>query len=282
MHELESRCRRLEKEKALLQKELAELQKKVNNRSMITNRTKMETNGQEGQAPGQVEMKSKRKEQQKPKKQQQQHQPPNVQRQPNRPKARPQQPKKPGSKTDAAGLAGKKDKQGYTAVYKPGTTVVAGDSLLKNLKGWMMARDGKININSFPGATTQDMHHYLKPLLARKPDHVILHCGTNNLMNSLDAEDIANKIIELGRNIADTGTRCSISMLISRRDELESMVRNVNNCLAKNMPPEISTIDNSNISNNYHLNSSGLHLNRKGDGALALNIIKHVLKGTSC
>ena len=80
MHELESRCRRLEKEKALLQKELAELQKKVNNRSMITNRTKIETNGQEGQAPGQVEMKSKRKEQQKPKKQQQQHQPPDVQR----------------------------------------------------------------------------------------------------------------------------------------------------------------------------------------------------------
>ena len=91
-------------------------------------------------------------------------------------------------------------------------------------------------------------------------------------MNSLDAEDVANKIIELGINIADTGTRCSIS----RRDELESMVRNVNNSLAKNMQPEISTIDNSNISNNYHLNSSGLHLNRKGDGALALNIIKHV------
>ena len=91
----------------------------------------------------------------------------------------------------------------------------------------MMARDGKIKVNSFPGATTQDMHHYLKPLLARKPDHVILHCGTNNLMNSLDAEDVANKRIELGRNIADTGTRCSILMLISRRGELKSMVRNV-------------------------------------------------------
>ena len=117
-------------------------------------------------------------------------------------KAKPHQPKKPGSETDrngAAGLAGKKDKHGYTAVYKPGTTVVAGDSLLKNLKGWMMARDGKIKINSFPGAATQDMHHYLKPLLARKPDHVILHCGTNNLMSSLDAEDVANKIIELGK-----------------------------------------------------------------------------------
>ena len=74
MHELESRCRRLETEKALPQKELAELQKKVNNKSIITNRTKMETNSEEGQAPGQVEMKSKRKEQQKPKKQQQQHQ----------------------------------------------------------------------------------------------------------------------------------------------------------------------------------------------------------------
>ena len=69
-----------------------------------------------------------------------------MQQQPNRPKAKPQQPKKPDSeadRNDAAGLADKKDKQGYTAVYKPGTTVVAGDSLLKNLKGWMMARDGK-------------------------------------------------------------------------------------------------------------------------------------------
>ena len=65
-------------------------------------------------------------------------------------------------------------------------------------------------------------------------------------------------------------------MLISRRDELESMVRNVNNSLAKYMPPVISTIDNSNISDNYRLNSSCLHLNRKGDGALALNIIEHV------
>ena len=82
----------------------------------------------------------------------------------------------------------------------------------------MIARDGKIKINSFPDATTQDMHHYLKPLLARKPDHVILHYGTNNLVNSLDTEDVANKIIELGRNVADTGTRCSISILVSTRD----------------------------------------------------------------
>ena len=112
MHELESRSRRLEREKALLQKELAELQKKVNNKFMITKRTKMETNGQQGQAPGQAVMKSKGKEKQKPKKQQQQHQP-NMQQQPNRPKAKPQQPKKPDSETDrndAAGLAGKKDK----------------------------------------------------------------------------------------------------------------------------------------------------------------------------
>ena len=70
----------------------------------------------------------------------------------------------------------------------------------------MMAGDGEIEINSFPGAMTQDMHHYLKLLLARKPDHVILHCRTNSLMNSLDAEDVANKLIEFRRNVADAGT----------------------------------------------------------------------------
>ena len=80
-----------------------------------------------------------------------------------------------------------------------------------------MARVGKIAINSFHDATMQDMHHYLKPLLARRPDHIILHCRTNNLMNSLDAEDVANKIIELGRNVVNTGTRCSIYADIKER-----------------------------------------------------------------
>ena len=88
-----------------------------------------------------------------------------------------------------------------------------------------MRRDCKIKTNSLTDTMTQGMHH-LKLLLARKPDHVILQCVTNNLMNGLYGEDVANKILKLGQNVASPGTRCSISILVSRRDELESMVRN--------------------------------------------------------
>ena len=35
--------------------------------------------------------------------------------------------------------------------------IVAGDSILENLHGWMMARSKSVKIHSFPGATTEDM-----------------------------------------------------------------------------------------------------------------------------
>ena len=93
---------------------------------------------------------------------------------------------------------------------------------------------------------------------------------------NLDAEQIADKIFELGRNIVNSGTSCTISTLVERQNELNSMVRDVNKFLLQNLPRELSIIDNSNLAAGYHLNVSGLHLNRNGDGALALNIIRHI------
>ena len=41
-----------------------------------------------------------------------------------------------------------------------------------------------IKVRSFPGATINDMHDYVKPLLKKAPDNVILHVGTNDARNS--------------------------------------------------------------------------------------------------
>ena len=35
--------------------------------------------------------------------------------------------------------------------------IVAGDSILENLHGWMMARSKSLKVHSFPGAMTEDM-----------------------------------------------------------------------------------------------------------------------------
>ena len=53
--------------------------------------------------------------------------------------------------------------------------IMAGDSILKNLHGWIMARSKSVKIHSFPGAMTEDMVSYLTPLINKRPDYILLH-----------------------------------------------------------------------------------------------------------
>ena len=69
---------------------------------------------------------------------------------------------------------------------------------------------------------------------------------------------------------------CSVSMLTKRTDGFNPLVNQVNNLLEKAFKSEahIDIINNEAI-NEYHLNGSGLHLNRKCNAALARNVINH-------
>ena len=61
---------------------------------------------------------------------------------------------------------------------------VLGDSLLKGIRLDKISRSTKqrVSVGCFPGATIEDMKDYIKPTLKRKPDHIILHIGTNNCL----------------------------------------------------------------------------------------------------
>ena len=63
---------------------------------------------------------------------------------------------------------------------KPGI-IIAGVSMVKNVKGWLMSRKKHVNKYSFLGATTDEMESFLKPLIARQPEDIIIHIGTNDL-----------------------------------------------------------------------------------------------------
>ena len=78
---------------------------------------------------------------------------------------------------------------------KPKITI-AGDSIVKNLHGWMMSRNKSVKVSCFPGATIQDMVSYLKPLINRKPDHLLIHIGANNLSTD-SPQEIAENIAAL-------------------------------------------------------------------------------------
>ena len=50
-------------------------------------------------------------------------------------------------------------------------------------------------VRSFPGATTDDMEYFVKPVLRNEPDNVVLHVGTNDINSQvprLTAEGIVN------------------------------------------------------------------------------------------
>ena len=154
--------------------------------------------------------------------------------------------------------------------------IVAGDSLLRDIKGWLMSRSKQVKINSFPGATTSDMFDLLKPLLKKDPDHVILNIGTNDLQDTgLTPRDIVHDIVCLAKYITGQGIKCSISGIIFRDDNLWMKGQAVNKILRESLPESIAFIDNSNIELG-HLNRSGLHLNREGNGAFAYNLINHI------
>ena len=146
--------------------------------------------------------------------------------------------------------------------------IVAGDSILKSLHGWMMTRSKSVKIHSFPGATTEDMVSYLTPLINKRPDHILLHIGTNNLATD-SPQEIAESILALTQMITHKGIGCSVSEIIRRDDYLSLVGQEVNRILKNILRVQIKLVCNDSIGA-HHLNGSGLlTLKWKGHGCLS-------------
>ena len=88
-----------------------------------------------------------------------------------------------------------------------------------------------MKVRSFPGATTEDMHEYIKPLLIKPPNNVILHVGTNNTPTKF-GKSVLEKILEL-KSFIETQMperNVNISNLVKKTDSIEatSIVDKVN------------------------------------------------------
>ena len=52
--------------------------------------------------------------------------------------------------------------------------------MVAGLRQEKLSRNGKVKVCFFPGAKTEEFYYYLIPLLRKKPDNIILRCGTND------------------------------------------------------------------------------------------------------
>jgi hypothetical protein len=154
-------------------------------------------------------------------------------------------------------------------------TVIVGDSMIKYVKGWeISSATNRVTVKSFSGASVEDMTDFIKPILRKKPEKIVLHIGTNNLRND-DAKSVADGITNLAHSIQQQcpDIEIIVSGVITRSDDMSasSRVRETNK-LVKSMcdQNDWNFIPNSNIKNT-HLNVRGLHLNPSGSLLLQNN-----------
>lgn len=124
------------------------------------------------------------------------------------------------------------------------------------------------------------MHDFIKPLLRKNPDEIILHVGTNSLRSCDTPRACADEIIDLATMVScESPAKIALSSLVCRSDDetLACKIAEVNSvlkdcCTRKSW----GFVDNSNISSSNHLNRSGLHLNKSGTSRLARNFINYL------
>ena len=132
-----------------------------------------------------------------------------------------------------------------------------------------------MRVKSFPGATTDDMFHYLKPLLKKAPEKMILVIGTNDL-DHRKPEEVIDKLKELKSFLHASLSQCHIviSQIIMRKDKPDI---NMKGKKLNGMLPQVGCdILRQSTIQMEHLGRHGLHLNHKGNAQLANNIISKV------
>ena len=154
--------------------------------------------------------------------------------------------------------------------------VIIGDSILNGLNEHGLKKRHNVRIRAHSGATSLDIKDHIRPIMRRKPDCVLLHCGTNDLTNK-DGIDKVETIKEIMSEAKDESPHTTIvlSSLTMRRDHggMSNKVNELNRSLKKLAKEQgIPIIDNSNVDNSC-LSTRKLHLNRKGDSTLARNFV---------
>ena len=163
-----------------------------------------------------------------------------------------------------------------THKWSKNTTFIVGDSMISGIDETMISRKGRVvKVRPFSGATIEDMYDYLKPMLRKCPDNIILHVGTNNAARE-PARTVFDKLLSLKSFIEKTLPNCKISMsnLIKRTDSNEAAktMDKVNELL---FTLQLDIVNNNNITKS-ELTRKGLHLIDIGYGKLTVNFIRKI------
>ena len=159
-------------------------------------------------------------------------------------------------------------KHNESGVWKKDTVLIVGDSMLFNINENTLSRRYHTKVRSFPGSTVVDLHDYIKPLLRKQPDKIILVIGTNDIAHE-SVSDILKRIKSLVNFIQEEVPQCHVvvSEIIRRGKDsnLNGKINKFNQDL-KSMNVDILRQQNLLFE---HIGRCRLHLNAYGDTQLA-------------
>ena len=138
--------------------------------------------------------------------------------------------------------------------------VTVTDSLVKFVKSENLSAENyiaKIQIN--PGCTTEDIADYIKLIIRRKLDIILVHNGTNDLTNSVNTISKVRKVVKAVEEMdGNNEVKLHFSSIIVRKDrDLEKEIKEANTklknyCIGKGF----IFVDNANIKENCLNNSN--------------------------
>ena len=179
----------------------------------------------------------------------------------------------------------------YANMTKYGRKIfIVGDSHIRRLRRDDFnkeLRGGKAFFRSFSGANARQLQHYIMPTLQDdKPDAIIIHVGTNDILtNSQDEEEIATNILKIAEycSVAGVNDIFISGILIKKNPRLTAVVRRVNDLLREHCATNnLHFIENDNITKDFLWND-GIHLQDLGTSILSDNFCKmlnYVLYGS--
>ena len=153
------------------------------------------------------------------------------------------------------------------------TLCIMGDSTINGLDERRLERDGfKVKVRCFPGASISDMHDYYRPIIKKNPSYIILHVGTNDI-NEYSSREILDKLLSIKSFIESELPTCKIIISTpTYRNDNAKCGLTIKDLCDHILNLNLGIVDNTNICG-VHLGKRGLHMNGKGTGRLAMNII---------
>ena len=74
---------------------------------------------------------------------------------------------------------------------------VIGDSMIKYLRREnVSSKNYEVKVAAHPGSTTEDLIDYIKPVVRKKTDFLVIHTGTNDLTNGVNTMKEIRKLVK--------------------------------------------------------------------------------------